>query len=82
MVLVRSKSELELGSMLVLVLARSKRVLVQGLGSILELELVLGSILEPVLGNKLVLELVRSMLVLVHSNRSLPCGSRTNQLRW
>jgi hypothetical protein len=70
LVLVRSKLEL-LRSILVLVLARSKLVL----------ELELGS--KRVLGlARSKLELLRSKLVLARSKRSLPCGNRTNRLRW
>ncbi len=39
-------------------------------------------VLHMVLVHRSKLELVRSRLVLVHSNRSLLYGSRTNQLRW
>ncbi len=71
----RSKLVQELRSKLVLELVqvRSKLELVQvqELRSKLVLELVLRSRLE----------LLRRMLVLVRSKRSLPCGNRTNRLR-
>ena len=74
--LVRSKLEPDS----ILVQVRSKLAL----ALVLELD----SILALVLGNKLVqgqvhskLELGHSKLVQGHSNRSLPCGIRTNLLR-